>query len=115
MFDGAFIGDPALTDSVFPSTVLENVYRRRFRQRTLSDLLDLPLDKSEVLVHPVLDNPIYKDIDWDTKLEAAFKRYLAYPKSPQWWRKGWDRKFDRRIDQFRWKLHLKLMDWGIII
>ena len=54
-----------------------------------------------------------KPMDWGTKLSDGFFKYkrLAATMNKSWYKP----KLNGRLDEFRWKLHLKLLRWGVII
>lgn len=94
---------------------LESCYKQHHKVRTVEDLYKIPLNPSSVLVHPVVDPYVSQDLDWNALLERAYHKYVTFPGARRWWREGWNRELFRWQDKLRWKLHMKLLDWGVII
>lgn len=78
-------------------------------RHTIEDLLSIELKPSTWIIKPFSDAPpVPKSLDIDRMMKGAFRKYLILSiKTPPLNQKLFDR--------LRYKLHLKLLEWGVIV
>ena len=58
------------------------------------------------------DKNVRSTYDWGIRTKNAFNQYKRIAASFRPWYRP---HLNGRLDEFRWKLHLKLLKWGVII
>jgi hypothetical protein len=98
---------------VYRDVLIENIYKSNFRPKTIDDLNKIELGPSERIIRPFISNyvpPVQPD-----RFKDAFAKYnrlaaLNVKKNP-WYKPV----IKNRWDKFRYDLHLKLIEWKVII
>ena len=83
-------------------------------RHTVADLLAIPLKESTHYVHLVEEPVFCKELDWDSRLPHAFKKYLEHVEKHQYALRPRPALF-AAIDKLRFKLRKKLIQWKVIV
>lgn len=94
--------------------VAERLFRQNHKVRTVEDLYKISLEPPTSLIRPVVDpyltNWSVDNLDW-TKAWTAY----SYTRAQQAVYTPWGTDFKHWFDRLRFKMHVKLIQWKVLI
>ena len=98
-----------------PIEVAENVYRKNHRVHTVEDLWKIDIDTlASKPIRPVVDEYVstwtVNDLPWD----QYWARY-SVARATEFAESSWMPTFKTWFDQLRFNLHVKLIQWKVLI
>lgn len=98
-----------------PVEAVEQLFRQRHKVRTIEDLWSIPIDVSESKPIRLINDPYQptwtvEQMDW-TKTWTIYSYLRAQHVNAS----VWIPDFKTWLDRFRFKLHLKLIQWKVVI
>ena len=89
-----------------------------FKTLSVEELMSLPLDPSKFILRPIVDPakanyipPVWPSEALGKKITESYFKYRALAST----RRFSSPKLNGWLDRFRWKLHLSLLRWKVIV